>query len=119
VIADGNMLENEFSERTGPSQMGYWKFTQESFANKTFILNCVEYLTDNSGLLEARARDTKLRLLDPNRIKAEEQKWTMINIGLPVALILAFASAYIFFRKRRYERPAVARSSKQKDSKDA
>lgn len=107
VIADGNMLENEFSSKTGPMEMGYWKYTNERFANKTFILNCVEYLTDNSGLLEARTKDTQLRLLDNNRIKTEEKQWQFVNIGLPVLLVLVFASAYIFFRKRKYEKPAV------------
>lgn len=107
VIADGNMLENEFSSKTGPAEMGYWKYTNERFANKTFILNCVEYLTDNSGLLEARTKDAQLRLLDTNRIKAEEKQWQFVNIGLPVLLVLVFASVYIFFRKRKYEKPGV------------
>lgn len=107
VIADGNILENNISAKTGPMEMGYWEYTNTRFANKTFVLNCLEYLTDNSGLLAARTKDTKLRLLDANRVKKEEQKWQLINIGLPVVLILVFASAYIFFRKRRYEKPAV------------
>ncbi|MCB9046967.1 MAG: gliding motility-associated ABC transporter substrate-binding protein GldG [Chitinophagales bacterium] len=106
VIADGNMLENDFSSKTGPMEMGFWKFTDTRFANKTFVLNCIEYLTDNSGLLSARTKDTRLRLLDANRIKTEGQKWQFVNIGLPVILVLIFASAYLFFRKRKYEKPA-------------
>lgn len=106
VISDGHILENEFNPKTGPTEMGYWKYTNTRFANKTFILNCIEHLTDNSGLLAARTKDTKLRLLDSNRIKKEEQMWRFVNIGIPVLLVLVFASAYIFFRKRRYERPA-------------
>ncbi len=114
IIADGNILENEYSQKTGPADMGYWKFTNTLFANKTFVLNCVEYLVDNSNLLEARAKDTKLRLLDNNRIKQGEQKWQIINIGLPVLLVLVFASAYIFFRKRKYEQPMDRPTSKNK-----
>lgn len=113
IIADGNMLENEFSEKTGPADMGYWKFTNTLFANKTFVLNCVEYLVKDNNLLEAKTKETKLRLLDNNRIKQEEQKWRMVNIGLPVLLVLVFASAYIFFRKRRYEQPMKQGSSKK------
>lgn len=114
VIADGNILENEFSQKTGPAEMGYWKYTDTRFANKTFVLNCVEYLTDNSGLLAARTKDTKLRLLDGNRIKKEEQTWQFVNIGLPVIIVLIFASAFIFFRKRKYERPAAEPTSNNK-----
>lgn len=107
VIADGNMLENKFSSKTGqPMEMGYWEYVDTRFANKTFVLNCLEYLTDNSGLIAARTKDTKLRLLDGNRIKKEEQTWQFLNIGLPILLVLVFASANIFFRKRKYERKA-------------
>jgi len=106
VIADGDMFLNDFDQRRGPSEMGYWKFANPParFANKSFFLNCVEYLTDSSSLLEARSKDTRLRLLDAGRAKDERSKWTVVNVGLPVALVLVFASVYLFFRKRRYEK---------------
>ncbi len=105
VISDGDMFLNDFDPRRGPSEMGYWKFASPPamFANKNFFLNCVEYLTDPSSLLEARARDTRLRLLDAGRVKREQNKWVFVNVGTPVALVLIFASVYLFFRKRRYE----------------
>lgn len=103
-IADGDILLNDFSSTMGPMPMGYWQFTKERFANKTFVLNCIEYLVDKSGLLEARSKEVKLRLLDGTRMKKEKTKWQVLNIGIPIALILIFASAYLFFRKRRYEK---------------
>lgn len=103
VIADGDMLLNDFNQSMGPMEVGYWRFTKSLFANKTFVLNCLEYLTDDAGLLEARSKDTRLRLLDGGRVKDEKNKWQILNIGLPVALVLIFASCYLFFRKRRYE----------------
>lgn len=103
VIADGDMLENDFTQRTGPMEMGYWQFTGDRFANKEFILNCLEYLTDNSGLIEARSKDVRLRLLDVARAKKERITWQVVNIGIPLAVVLIFASAYMFSRKRRYE----------------
>jgi hypothetical protein len=106
VIADGDMLENDFTESMGPMEMGYWRFTKELFSNKSFILNCLEYLTDNSGILEARSKDSRLRLLDGGRVKAEKIKWQVLNIGLPIVLVMIFASCYLFFRKRRYEKKA-------------
>ena len=107
VVSDGDMFENDFSEKTGPAEMGYWRFTDARFSNKTFLLNCMEHLTDNSGLLEARTKDAKLRLLDNNRVTAEKKTWQFVNIGVPILLVLIFASAYIFFRKRKYEKRAV------------
>jgi len=104
VISDGDIIENDYSQTRGTMEMGYWRFTDTRFANKTFILNCLEYLTDKSGLLESRTKDVKLRLLDGSRIKKERKTWQLLNIAVPIGLILLFASCYIFFRKRRYEK---------------
>jgi ABC-2 type transport system permease protein len=101
VVSDGDMFLNGFDR--APEEMGYWRYTRERFANKSFFLNCVEYLTDSTSLLEARSKDTRLRLLDAGRAKNEKNRWTVINTGIPVALVLVFASVYLFFRKRRYE----------------
>lgn len=104
VISDGNIMENDFTQSLGPTEIGYWKFTKQRFANKEFILNCLEYLTDHSGLIEARSKDVRLRLLDAGRVKNEKVKWRVINIGLPIVLVALFATVYTFFRKRRYEK---------------
>ncbi|HLO70879.1 MAG TPA: gliding motility-associated ABC transporter substrate-binding protein GldG [Flavipsychrobacter sp.] len=104
VISDGEMMENDFSQKQGPMEMGYWRFTETRFANKEFINNCLEYLTDDGGLLEARAKDVKLRMLDSGRVKEEKLKWRLINIAIPIGVVLMFASAFIFFRKRKYEK---------------
>lgn len=104
VIADGNIMENDFSQRKGPMEIGYWQYTETRFANKDFIMNCIEYLTDPSGLLEARAKDMPLRMLDSKRVKSEKLTWRIVNIGFPLVIIGLFAAVYIFFRKRRYEK---------------
>jgi gliding-associated putative ABC transporter substrate-binding component GldG len=104
VVSDGNVPMNDFSQTRGPMESGYYKFTEQMFANKNFILNCMEYLTEDVNLLEARSKSEKLRLLDMARIKNEKLKWQIINIGLPIALVLIFANAYFFFRKRKYEK---------------
>ncbi|OJW97832.1 MAG: gliding motility-associated ABC transporter substrate-binding protein GldG [Bacteroidetes bacterium 43-93] len=104
VISDGDIMDNDFSQSQGPMEMGYWKYINTRFSNKEFILNCLEYLTDPSGILEARSKDLVIRKLDNKRATQEKVKWRIVNIGIPVALVLLFASAFIFFRKRRYEK---------------
>lgn len=103
VISDGNVMLNTLSQTRGYNEMGYWEYTQSLFANKNFVLNCLEYLTDPHSLLEARNKDMKLRLLDGKRTKDEELKWEALNVGMPIGIVLIFASVYLFFRKRRYE----------------
>jgi len=104
VISDGDIMENDFTQSAGPMQMGYWRYANAQFANRDFILNCLDYLTDPSGILVARSKEVVIRKLDSKRATQEKVKWRIVNIGIPVALVLLFASAFIFFRKRRYEK---------------
>ncbi|MBU0765992.1 MAG: gliding motility-associated ABC transporter substrate-binding protein GldG, partial [Bacteroidetes bacterium] len=70
--------------------------------NKQFILNAVNYLCDDSGLMEIRSRELKLRLLDKVRIKDERLKWQLINIIAPLVFIVLFGLLVSYWRKRRY-----------------
>jgi ABC-2 type transport system permease protein len=72
------------------------------YANKDFIVNCIEYLTNASGILSARSKTFVLRLLDPARVEDEKTKWQIINTALPVALIIIFAFIYQAMRNRKY-----------------
>jgi gliding-associated putative ABC transporter substrate-binding component GldG len=102
VVADGDIVANDFTEREGPMPLGYYRGTKETFANKDFILNCLEYLTDDSGLLETRSKDIRLRLLDQNRIKNEKLRWQLLNIVFPALLVIFFGSLYLFIRRKKY-----------------
>ncbi len=103
VVSAGDIFSNDYTTKDGVLPMGYYRFTGEYFANKDFLLNCIEYLTDNSGVLEARSKEIRLRLLDNGRAKEEKSMWQFINVSIPIGIVLVFASCYLFFRKRRYE----------------
>jgi ABC-2 type transport system permease protein len=103
VVSAGQIFSNGYTTKDGVLPMGWYKYTSEYYANKDFLLNCMEYLTDHSGILEARSKEVKLRLLDTGRAKDEKTTWQVVNVGIPITLVLVFASAYFFFRKRRYE----------------
>jgi hypothetical protein len=72
------------------------------YANRDFILNCIEYLTNPSGILATRAKTLTLRLLDPAKVESEKIKWQIINTALPIILILAFAFMYQAIRNKTY-----------------
>lgn len=113
VASVGELFSNGYSNKDGVMPLGYYNFTGEFFANRAFLLNSLEYLTDNSGVLEARSKDVKIRLLDKARSKTEKGMWQFVNIGIPIGIVLVFASAYLFFRKRRYEvRATPAKTTK-------
>lgn len=102
VLSDANIFSNDIV-KDRPTECGYYKYTDRYFANKSFILNCLEYLIDHDHLLEARNKVAKLRLLDNEKVKNERSKWQLINLGLPTAIVLIFGSAYFFFRRKKYE----------------
>ncbi|MEO6902527.1 MAG: gliding motility-associated ABC transporter substrate-binding protein GldG [Bacteroidia bacterium] len=103
VIADGDILRNEikFSNHT-PEPLGYDKYTNQTYGNKNFILNCINYLCDDSGLMQVRAKELTLRLLDKKKVKEERFKWQMVNTVLPLLLIILFAIVQYIIRKRKY-----------------
>ena len=102
VISDADIAGNVVTQNEGPLPMGTNQFTKMQYANKNFIVNCIEYLTNASGILSARSKTFVLRLLDPAKVEDEKTKWQIINTGLPVALILIFAFIYQAIRIRKY-----------------
>jgi ABC-2 type transport system permease protein len=103
VIANGEIAMNSVSKEEGPLPMGMNPYTKYKYANAEFIMNALEYLVDNSGIMEARAKDYTLRLLDKKKLEEGKTKWQFINIVLPIALIVLFGLVYQWIRKRKFE----------------
>ncbi len=103
VVSDGDIIKSQFHYSKGyPLPLGYDQYTGQMFGNKEFILNCMNYLCDDSGLITVRSRELKLRLLDKTKIEQSKVKWQTINIIFPILLIIIFALIISFLRKRRY-----------------
>lgn len=102
IASDADLVVNVFKPNEGPTPMGFNQFTERQFANKDFFLNCVEYLVNPSGILEARSKDLTLRLLDPKKVEQQKATWQFVNLGIPVILILLFGFIYNELRKRKY-----------------
>ena len=103
VISDGDVIRNQFKKSTGEVfPLGYDRYTRETFGNKKFIQNCMDYLCDDSGIIEVRGKEIQLRLLDKGKVKKDRNFWVAINIGLPIILILLFGFSNHVIRKRKY-----------------
>lgn len=102
VISDADIAANVVTQNEGPLAMGTNQFTKTQYANKDFIINCIEYLTNASGILSARGKTLTLRLLDTAKVEEEKTKWQVINVGVPVLLILGFAFIYQGLRNKKY-----------------
>ena len=106
VVADGDIIRNGFRYAEGqyvPLPLGYDKHTEMTFAgNKNFVLNALNYLLDDSGIMEVRSREIKLRLLDKAKIQDDQMLWKVINIILPILLVLIFGLFFNYLRKKKY-----------------
>jgi ABC-type uncharacterized transport system involved in gliding motility auxiliary subunit len=104
VISDGDIMRNFVSSKGGNFPTGYDRYSQITFANQKFLQNCVDYLIDDNGLIEIRARETQLRLLDPVKVKDEKFYWQMLNLALPLLLVVMLGLVNYFIRKTKYTR---------------
>jgi len=102
VVSDADIVINNVSEAIGPLPMGVNKYTKIQYANREFLQNCLEYLANKNNILDSRAKDYTLRLLDLKRIEKERTTWQLINIAVPVLLVFLFAVIYQWWRKRKY-----------------
>ena len=103
VVSDGDIIKNQFHIPQGyPLPLGFDQFTRETFGNKEFILNAMNYLTDGASLISLRSRETKLRLLDRTEINENRVKWQLINLLAPVLLVILTGIILVWFRKRKY-----------------
>jgi ABC-2 type transport system permease protein len=108
VIADGDILKNQLNvvnpnlEKGLPLPLGYDQFTGQQYGNKDFMLNAMDYMLDDTGLISIRSRELKIRLLDTNKLKGNRLFWEVINTAIPLMALLLFGLIYTFLRKRKY-----------------
>ena len=105
VVSDGDIIRNQFQIPGGqPLPLGYDQFTRQTFGNKEFILNAVNYLTDDPGIISLRSRELKLRLLDKAKLNKYSVYWQMFNLLAPVLLVIITGLILIRMKKRKYTR---------------
>jgi gliding-associated putative ABC transporter substrate-binding component GldG len=104
VIADGDIAKNQFDKNGEPLELGYDKWTEEFYENKDFLMNCVNYLLDDSGLINIRNKDVSLPLLNTQKVYDNYTMARFITVGLPILLLLVFGALFTYLRKRKYSR---------------
>lgn len=101
VISDGNVAKNDVIKNR-PQELGFDQFTGKSFGNKEFLLNTINYLLDDTGLINLRAKEISVAYLDADRVKETKSKWQLINIVLPLLVLGLFGFIFNYLRKRKY-----------------
>lgn len=102
VASDADIVTNVITQSNGPLPMGTQQFENYQFANKEFLLNCLDYLVGNRGIIETRNKEFTLRLLDKAKVKDNKTFWQFINIVVPIVIILLLGIILQWYRKKTY-----------------
>ncbi|WP_313003054.1 gliding motility-associated ABC transporter substrate-binding protein GldG [Chryseobacterium gleum] len=101
VIADGDVGRNKVIKGK-PLPLGVDLLTNEQFGNEQFLRNALDYLLDDSNLMELRNRNIEERLLDRQRITEEKSTWQWLNLLLPLAIIGLLGGLFFWLRKKKF-----------------
>ena len=103
LISDGDIIRNRYNpDEDATYPLGYDNYTQTLYANKDLILNAVNYLVGDEGLLASRSRNIKLRKLDVVKTRDHRTACQLLNIALPLLLLAAAGTAIVLIRKKKY-----------------
>lgn len=101
IISDGDIIANEISKGK-PLGLGVNKWTNFNYGNKDFLLNSINYLLDDSGLINIRSKTITLNFLNKQKAFSEAKKWQSINIIFPLVILLLAGLLFSYVRKKKY-----------------
>jgi gliding-associated putative ABC transporter substrate-binding component GldG len=101
VISDGDVIKNQI-DQNGPLELGFDKWTNNLYGNKEFLMNCVNYLLDDTGLINIRSKDVSLPLLDKEKVYQNYTMAQALTIGLPIVILACFGFLFTYLRKKVY-----------------
>jgi len=102
VVSDGDVIKNQIDKNFQPLELGFDKWTNKYYGNKEFVMNCVNYLLDDSGLINIRSKEVNLPLLDKEKVFENYTSTQALTVGLPIAIVAFFGIFFVYFRRRMY-----------------
>ena len=103
VISDGDVVKNEL--RQGEVlELGFDQYTGTTFGNKEFLMNSVNYLLDDTGLVDIRSKEVSIAFLNLEEVDENRTLWQIINLLGPLFLLAIFGLFFIYFRRKKYIR---------------
>ena len=105
VISDGDIIRNRFMADDGAVlPLGYDYFTQTQYGNRDLILNAVNYLVGDEGMMASRSRSVRLRKLDVMKVHEQRTLYQVINIVCPLVLLAAAGGVIVLARRNKYRK---------------
>ena len=101
VVADGDVVKNDVG-RNGPMELGFDRWTGQLYGNKEFLLNAVNYLLDDDGLINIRSKEIAVAFLDQQKVADQKTKWQLVNTVLPLVILGVFGWLFNYIRRKKY-----------------
>lgn len=101
VVGDGDVIRGDF-QKGQPMALGYDKYTGVTYGNKSFLLNVIDYLCDDNGMMSIRNKEYRLRMIDPAVLDGDPKPLKVINLVAPLVLVILFGIVKFYIRKRRF-----------------
>lgn len=101
IIADGDVIKNDVIKNV-PQELGFDRWTGQTYGNKEFLLNTVNYLLDDDGLINIRSKKISVAFLNQEKIATQKTKWQLINTLLPLLILTVFGFVFKYLRKKKY-----------------
>ena len=101
IISDGSIIKNQLQGER-PLELGFDKWTNTFYGNKEFLLNTVNYLLDDKGLINIRTKNISIPFLDPIKVSENRSFWKWVNLLLPLLILTIFVILFNYLRKKKY-----------------
>ncbi|MFV0331138.1 MAG: gliding motility-associated ABC transporter substrate-binding protein GldG [Dysgonomonas sp.] len=106
VISSSDIITNELQgqgENTQVMPMGYDRASKQLFGNREFIVNAINWLTDDEGLMQLKTKQQQMYLLNKSLAYENRDKYAILSILIPIIMMSLIMGSVFLYRKRKYE----------------
>ena len=105
VLGDASVFQSQINlSNQEPLPLGEDPMAQTTYANKQFLENILQYLTDSEGIIATRTKVLQIRPLNKVKVAEEKQMWQLINLGIPVLFLGLMGGLIGLLRVKRFSR---------------
>lgn len=106
VVSSSDIITNELQGQGKDTQvlpMGYDRTSKQLFGNREFIVNAINWLTDDEGLMQLKTKQQQIYLLNKSAAYENRDKYSVLSILIPIVIISLIMGSVFLYRKRKYE----------------
>ncbi|MDR2123121.1 MAG: gliding motility-associated ABC transporter substrate-binding protein GldG [Flavobacteriaceae bacterium] len=101
VISDGDIARNQVIKGQ-PLPLGFDYSTGVTYGNEEFLMNALDYLLDDNGLMSLRNRTIQMRLLNKQTLVMDRLYWQWFNLTIPIVFVMIIGLGIIFWRRKKF-----------------